>query len=476
MAQSGEFGGRRFRPLVFLANNPISLIGIGLTTATALTLIGFWVVAVFGHGGSANPYVGIIFDLCLPALFVLGLMLIPLGIWWKKRSLRATGQLPTEYPAVDLRNPVFRRTLGFVLPVTAINFVIVGTASYRGVAQMDKPSFCGQSCHVMAPEWTAYHVSSHANVACTECHIASGMSGYVSAKLNGARQLAHVAFGNYQRPIMAEGKVPAANSTCVHCHNPDKFTGDKLVVKTSFGDDEKNSPTQSLVLVHVGGRDMAGRLSGIHGAHLGRIEFISTDNENQTIPWVAATNGDGSVREFVSSDTKVPEGGQKHLMNCIDCHNRAAHSFDTPEKALNKAMATGRLDASLPFLHKEGLALIKADYASQEDAKSKITAGLESFYRSQYPDLWSQRKPQIDEASKALSAIYGENVFPFMKVTWGTHPNNSGHNDYPGCFRCHDGNHNTKDGKTIGNDCSTCHNLVAVDEVNPKQLADLGFQ
>jgi formate-dependent nitrite reductase cytochrome c552 subunit len=221
---------------------------------------------------------------------------------------------------------------------------------------------------------------------------------------------------------------------------------------------------------------MAGRLSGIHGAHLGRIEFISTDNENQTIPWVAVTNGDGSVHEFVSSDTKVPEGGQKHLMNCIDCHNRAAHSFDTPENALNKAMANGRLNTSLPFLHKEGLALIKANYASQEDAQSKITAGLENFYRSQYPDSWSQEKSEIDEASKALCAIYGENVFPGMKVTWGTHPNNSGHNDYPGCFRCHDGSHNSKDGKSIGNDCSTCHNLVATDEANPKQLADLGIQ
>jgi nitrate/TMAO reductase-like tetraheme cytochrome c subunit len=357
-----------------------------------------------------------------------------------------------------------------------INFVIVGTASYRGVAQMDKASFCGQSCHVMVPEWTAYHVSSHAHVACTECHIASGMSGYVTAKLNGTRQLMHVAFGNYSRPIMAEGKVPAANSTCLHCHNPDKFIGDKLVVKTSFADDENNSVTRSVVLVYVGGKDMAGRLSGIHGAHLGRIEFISTDDNNQTIPWVAATSSDGSVREFVSADTKMPDGGQKHLMNCIDCHNRAAHSFDTPENAVNKAMASGRLNASLPFLHKEGLALIKADYGSQADAESKITSGLENFYRSQYPDAWSEKKPQIDQASKVLSAIYGENVFPFMKLTWGTHPNNVGHNDYPGCFRCHDGNHNTKDGKSIGNDCTTCHNLVAVDEANPKQLADLGVR
>src|ERR1700722_18203055 len=131
MIGSGEFGERRIRPLGFLANNPISLIGSGLTTAAALTLIGFWVIDVFGHAGSANPYVGIIFDLCLPALFVLGLLLIPIGIWWKKRSLKTTGQLPTEYPPVDLRSPVFRRSLGLAFLVTAINFVIVGTARYR---------------------------------------------------------------------------------------------------------------------------------------------------------------------------------------------------------------------------------------------------------------------------------------------------------------------------------------------------------
>ena len=476
MTQSEGFRERRLRPLVFLAYNPISLIGVGLTTASALTLIGFWVVSVFGHGGSANPYVGIIFDLCLPGLFLLGLILIPIGIWWRRRKLKTAGQLPTEYPKVDFGNPVFRRSLNYVVLATFINFVIVGTASYRGVAQMDKPSFCGQSCHVMAPEWNAYHVSSHANVACTECHIAAGLPGYVSAKLNGARQFVHVVVGSYPRPIMPEGKVPPAQATCLHCHNAGKYIGDRLVVKTSYGDDENNSVTHSLVLVHIGGRDSSGKLGGIHGAHLGHIEFISTDSTNQTIPWVARVNDDGSTIEYISSESTAPETGEKRVMDCIDCHNRAAHSFDTPEDAMNRAMSQGRLNASLPFLHKQGLDLIKADYTSQEDAESKITSGLEDFYRTKYPDAWSQKRTQIDDAAKVLSGIYGRNVFPFMKVTWGTHPNNLGHNAYPGCFRCHDGSHNTKDGKSIDNDCSTCHNLIATDEANPKQLADLGLQ
>jgi formate-dependent nitrite reductase cytochrome c552 subunit len=222
---------------------------------------------------------------------------------------------------------------------------------------------------------------------------------------------------------------------------------------------------------------MSGRLTGIHGAHLGHIEYIATDATNQTVPWVAKVNDDGSTVEYLSSDAKQPVSGQKHQMDCIDCHNRAAHSFNTPEKALNKAMNQGEVDPSLPFVHKEGLALIKADYSSQADAESKINVGLEDFYRTQHPDVWNQKQSQVERAAKALSTIYGQNVFPFMKVTWGTHPNNLGHNDYPGCFRCHDGSHNTKDGsKSINNDCTACHNLLAVDEANPKHLADLGLQ
>jgi hypothetical protein len=275
---------------------------------------------------------------------------------------------------------------------------------------------------------------------------------------------------------MPERKVPRAAATCLHCHNPNTYRGDTLEVSTSYGDDETNSVTHSLVLVHLGGRDQSGRLTGIHGAHLSHIEYIASDDTSQTIPWVAKVNDDGSTTEYVSSDSKPPADGEKRTMDCIDCHNRAAHSFDTPEAAINKAMQYGRISTSLPFVHKEGLALVKADYSSQSEAETKITAGLEDFYRSQHPDVWNQKRSQIDDAAKSLNTIYAENVFPFMKVTWGTHPNNIGHNAYPGCFRCHDGSHNTKDGNSINNDCSVCHNLLAVDEANPKQLADLGLQ
>jgi len=464
------------RPFLFFGNNPISLIGGALTSASAFVLIGFWIVAIFGHGGSQNPYLGIIFDLCLPALFIFGLLLIPLGMWLRHRHLRALDRLPAVYPKIDLADPVFRHGISFVIVATCINFVIVGTASYRGVAYMDTPNFCGQACHVMAPEWSAYHVSSHAGVACTECHIAPGVPGYVHAKVNGSKQLLMVLLHRYPTPIMADDKVPAASVTCVNCHNPERLIGEKLIVETAYGDDEKNSVTRTLVMMHVGGRDPFGKLSGIHGAHLGRIEFIATDSTHQTIPSVSKANADGSVTDFVSTDSKGPVTGQKHLMDCIDCHNRAAHSFTTPEDALNQDMTSGVPNASLPFVHKQGLALIKASYASQQEAKERITSGLESFYQSNYPAVFNSQRIQIDQAAKTLSRIYGNNVFPFMKVTWGTHPDNIGHNAYPGCFRCHDGSHNTKDGKSITNDCAACHNLIAVDEPNPKLLTEMGMK
>ena len=467
---------RWLRPFFFYGNNWLSLLGGAITTASALVLVGFWVVAFFGHGASSNPYLGIIFDLILPGIFATGLVLILIGILVRRSYLVATDQVPSFFPEISIHDPMFRRGVDFVVVATCLNFIIVGTASYRGVAYMDTSMFCGASCHVMAPEFAAYHVASHSNVACTDCHVAPTAAGYVHAKLNGTKQLLMVLAHDYPRPIMADNKVPVASSTCVNCHSPGKLAGDKIVVTTSYGDDESNSQTSSVTVVHVGGRDSFGRLSGIHGAHMGKIEYIATDTTNQTIPWVRKTNDNGSVTEFVASGVKRPAAGQRRLMDCIDCHNRAAHSFDTPENALNKDMAQGSPSASLPFVHREGLALIKATYGSQAEAQTRITSDFTTFYRSQYPAVWNAQRPQIDAAAKALVDIYRSDVFPSMKVSWGTHPNNIGHSDSPGCFRCHDGDHSAKGGVSITNDCAVCHNLVVSDTAHPKLLADMGLR
>lgn len=465
------------RRILFYGNNPLSLLGGALTSAAAFVLIGFWVVSIFGHGGSSNPYLGLIFDLFLPGLFVLGLILIPIGIWLRWRTLVAVGQIPATYPRIDLQNPVFRRGIEVVVVATFINFIIVGTASYRAVAYMDSPHFCGQSCHVMQPQWAAYQESPHSHVECVQCHVGSGMESYVHAKVNGTKQLIEVTFHTWPTPIHANlNALRPARETCEQCHTPAKFIGEKLLVKTTFGDDEKNSTTRTVLVLHLGGVDSVSHLSGIHGHHLTNFEYVATDADAQTILSVSATNPDGSKTEYVSSDAKGPIKGVRRVMDCMDCHNQATHVFHTPQEAIDAAMLDGNPSPSLPFVHKQGVQLLQATYVSQAEAGQKIAAGLDDFYRTQYPQVWSSQRAQIDAAAQRLVQIYDRNVFPNMKVTWGTYPNNIGHMAYPGCFRCHDGNHTSKDGKTLSNDCSLCHNILATDETNPTVLNDLQLQ
>jgi nitrate/TMAO reductase-like tetraheme cytochrome c subunit len=465
------------RPALFFGNNPISLAGGAITTAAGVTMIGYWLVELFGRPND-NPYLGIIFFLILPALFVAGLLLIPLGVFLRRRQLQKAGQIPAEFPKIDLNDRIFRHGLDIVLVATIVNLLVVSMASYRGAAYMDSPQFCGQSCHVMHPEYTAYKISAHSHVACVECHIGSGASSYFAAKVNGTKQLVEVAFDRYPTPIPSPvTSLRPARDICEGCHTPARFIGEKLLVKSTFADDEKNTETQTVLVLHLGGLDGLSHLTGIHGVHLGHIEYIATDPTRTTIPWVQRRNEDGSETVFAASaiGSAVPQG-ERRVMDCIDCHNRAAHTFVTPEDALNRAMAEGAVSPDLPWVHKESLELLKANYASEADAGTKIPAQLAEFYRTQHPEVLPAKTALIKAAGTELVTLYSENVFPYMKVTWGTHPNHIGHMSYPGCFRCHDGDHAAKDGKSITQDCAACHNLLAVDEAKPKVLADLGIQ
>jgi len=233
-----------------------------------------------------------------------------------------------------------------------------------------------------------------------------------------------------------------------------------------------------VVVLHLGGQDSLSHLTGIHGVHLGHIEYISTDSSRTTIPWVQRRNADGSETTFTASALNGAEPkGERRVMDCIDCHNRAAHTFVTAEDALNRAMEQGAVSPEIPWIHKEGLELLKATYASQEEAKARLPQQLQAFYQANHPEVLASKGDLVKTAGEELVVLYSQNVFPYMKVTWGTHPNHIGHMSYPGCFRCHDGDHATKDGKTaITQDCSACHNLLVVDEKKPKVLTDLGIQ
>jgi hypothetical protein len=471
------------RFLYFLGQNPITLAGAVLTTSGAVTLIAFWVYD-FLLPGPPHPYIGILIFLILPGIFVLGLLLIPIGILLRRRALLRRGELREVYPAIDLRQPMVRRGLLGVGIATFVNVLIFATASYRGVAYMDGTQFCGQTCHtVMEPEFTAYQGSPHAHVECVECHIGPGAGWFVRSKLSGVRQVFAVTFHTYSTPIHAPVKyLRPARETCEQCHWPQRFTGDKFVVKTSYKDDEKNTPLTTAMVLKIGGRSWQGSV-GIHGRHLAdgtQIRYISIDDKRQVIPVVSYTDDKGKTTEFVSTDIKATrqqlDAGEHRAMDCVDCHNRPTHAFELPESAVNKQMAAGFISPELPFMRKKAIEVLKAEYPDRETAKRQIIEALTAFYRTNYASLYNSRRSLVQQSAESVAEIYLRNIFPAMKMTWGVHPNNLGHNDFPGCFRCHDGSHTSADGQTIPNDCATCHNLLAVEEENPKVLTELGLK
>lgn len=470
----GFFTKERLGPLIYLSNDWISLIGVVIVTTTAV----FWLFLLpfLLRGEVTHPYIGILVFLALPASFIFGLLLIPLGIFHRSRRDRAAGRAHTGFPPINWQNRDFRRLATFIAMTTMVNIVIASQLSYSAVSYMDTTAFCGTTCHsVMKPEFTSHGNSPHARVDCAACHIGPGASWFVRSKLSGTGQVIAVLLNNYPRPIPTPVEnLRPARETCEQCHWPQRYTGDKVVVHTAYAEDEQNTPATTVLLMKVGGVAWNGTV-GIHGAHLGAnttIEYVTTDPKRQTIPQVIYTDAAGKQTTYNSTDAKVsPQDlarGERRTMDCVDCHNRPTHTFQLPDRALDDAMSTGDISPSLPFVKKQALAALKQE-------PPKIADALNSFYRAKYPQVYADRRSQLDRAIRAVEAIYNRNVFPDMKVTWGTYVNNIGHMDSPGCFRCHDGNHTSASGKTIPNDCDTCHELKAMEEKNPAILTDLGI-
>jgi hypothetical protein len=370
-----------------------------------------------------------------------------------------------------------------VTVASAANLLIVGTATFKGVEYMDSNRFCGTTCHtVMAPEYAAFLDSPHSRVGCVQCHIGPGAGWFVKSKLSGVRQVFAVALRTYSRPIPSPvHELRPARETCEQCHWPEKFLGDKVVVRKKYESDEANTPTTSVLVLKLGGRSWQGSV-GIHGRHLdavGRISYVSTDGRREVIPKVVYRDDEGRQVEYVSEETKVTKAelarGEERRMDCIDCHNRPSHAFELPERAVDRALSEGRISRELPFVKKKAVELLRKDYADQATAERQIPQMLAEFYRTSYAELYRQRRTLVEAAGQAVVAIYLRNVFPEMRVGWGTHPNHIGHEDFLGCFRCHDESHKSADGRAITQDCGACHSILAQDEKNPKILQDLGL-
>ena len=442
--------------------HPVTLAGVVIATVGAVAFLTLVAADLFGM--FTNPYAGLVIFLVVPALFMLGLALIPLGIWLHRRALRRDPSASVDWPVIDLRHSRVRTTMLIITAMTVVNATLVLLAAQGSLHYMESPEFCGQTCHTpMHPQYTAWQNTTHAEVACVQCHIGDGARALVHYKLAGVRQLVHVTSGNFPRPIPASQAVlRPALETCGTCHAPALGHGERTRTIREYAEDEANTETATTLTLHVGGpgqKTASGRAIHWHADPRVRVEYVTTDPERQTIPLVRTINEKGETKEYVVEGTK-PEtlaAGTTRTMDCIDCHNAAAHRISpTAEQAVNRAMAAGRISPALPFVRREAVRLLKSDY--QDEAAA--TAAIESGFRAAY----EASKASVDQAalSQAIAAtqnLYRTNVFPAMKVTWGVYLDNAGHTTSNGCFRCHDGSHVARDGSAINADCDSCHDM-----------------
>ena len=449
-----------------LLQNWISVIG-GIFSAICFSAIVVLLILDFRHEGG-NPYLGVFTYMIAPMLLTVSLLLIPLGAWIERKRRQKRDYI-RRFPIIDFNNPVHQRWAYIIWGMVTVFLLLTAVGSYRTYQFTESVTFCGLTCHVpMHPEYTAYQQSPHARVSCVQCHIGPGASYFVKSKLSGAYQVYSNAFNKSSRPIETPVKnLRPAQQICEQCHWPAKFFGAQQKVYTHYLSDEKNSPWQIQMLIKVGGGDPTlDATMGIHW-HMNiknSIDYIATDKQRQVIPWVRSTNPDGKVVEYMSTESPLtPEQVSKseiRRMDCMDCHNRPSHIFHAPERSLDEGFVVGHFDPALPNLKQQAVSLLVKDYKTTEEAKKNILTGLSKYYQENYPQAFQQKSVSIRQATEELLKIYETNFFPEMKTDWRTHPDNIGHLNSDGCFRCHDGLHKSREGKVLSNDCNICHTFL----------------
>lgn len=442
---------------LFLRNG-LGVLGLLVTVGSVFAFLFLLALELLAH--TANPYVGVLGYLIVPIFALIGAALMLAGFALQRRRLVvATPERPPPLWTVDLSQPAGRRHVLLLAVGGAIVLLFAAIVSYRGYHFTESATFCGQACHqVMKPEFTTYQHSPHARVSCSACHIGPGAQWLVKAKLSGLRQVYAVLFDTFERPIKTPIKnLRPAQETCEQCHWPKKFVGNTDRLYSHFLADASNTPFTVRLLLKVGGGDPThGPVGGIHW-HMNvgnKVEYIATDEQRQTIPWVRVTDPQGAVTEYRTPNFQRAPEQIVRTMDCMDCHNRPSHIYRNADEAVDLALALGQLDRTMPAIKKTCVAVLTHTYATEPEALQGIATAL----RDAYPNDARAR-----DAITVVQQIYRDNFFPEMKADWKVYPNNLGHKDWPGCFRCHDGEHQTADGKATikANDCTACHVILA---------------
>ncbi len=421
-----------------------------------------------------NAYVGLIVYLAFPVLFVLGLVIIPVA-WYRQHQrtgltieeLLERGFGPDGVKGRVAGSRVFRT----IAILTLGNVLILGVASIKMLHFMDSAEFCGTACHsVMNPEWTTYQASPHARVACVECHVGEGVGALVNSKLNGAWQMVSASFDLYERPIPTPvHQLRPARETCEKCHWPKKFYGSRLQTRVRYRDDETSTPQFTTLNIKID--PGAAGDSGVHW-HVdpsNEVRYASVNDQRKEMIWVESRQSDGSIRRFVNTALALPDPKAEDLrtMDCVDCHNRATHIYQEPDRAVDEKIRLGEIDRRLPYIRRETVKAVRGGYPSLEAAEAGIRAGIESFYRRNFPDQASSWYDAIDRAVIEAVEVWGRNIHPGMNIDWGAYPSFLGHSDTPGCFRCHTRELQDADGRWISDDCTLCHSILAYGESTP---------
>ncbi len=408
-----------------LLRNPVSLAGVALGIVSLANIFIFFLIDQIAT--KASPYIGILAYMVSPGFLILGLLLMLAGVLLERRKHAAPSAF---YPRIDLNDRTQRSAVISFITFLLVFVVVSAAGSYKAYEFTESTSFCGQLCHtVMIPEYTAYQLSPHARVACAECHVGAGATWFVKSKLSGSRQVFATIFNTYPRPIPSPVRnLRPAQETCEQCHWPKKFYGGQLKVFSHYGSDEKNTLRQIRMLIKTGGGDPA----------------------------------TGAPEGILSKDqiAKSP----RHHMDCVDCHNRPTHIYVPPDQSVDQALLARRIDSSLPFIKQEAVTVLAATYKTNDEALRSIASGLQGFYETKYPDVAKSKQLEIRNTVTEIQQIYSRTTFPDMKLNWQTHPNNLGHYYFPGCFRCHDGQHVSGDGRVISKDCNQCHSVMSETE------------
>ncbi len=451
--------------------NWISLSGIIISIISLFMIIFLFSISYFlDRGGS---YLGLVIYILLPSFLVVGLILIPIGMLINFNKEKGAQKL---LPKIDLNDIAHRNAFLIFISGTIIFLFISAIGSYEAFHYTESTEFCGTLCHsVMKPEYVAYQNSSHAKVKCVACHVGEGADWYVKSKMSGLYQVYAVLADVYPTPIETPiSNLRPARETCEQCHWPEKFYAHKLQLEKHFLTDEENTEWEILLTMKVGSSHSSkGLEEGIHW-HINpdvQIEFVSLDDKEQEIPWVKYTNTKtGEEKIYIDEELDFSTGMLDTLrirkMDCIDCHNRPSHVYNPPTFFVNNALSSGSIPKSLPEIKSLCMEICDEEYNSTDSALSYIDQAINEFYEENYPEIFSDSLHLVKMAIAGLQEEFQKNIFPEMKVRWDAYPNNIGHLEFNGCFRCHSDTHISSNGDTISKDCNLCHTITAQGPVN----------